>query len=145
MAYQQHFQWFADDFATTDESNKYYSPITLPEGYIWRIDKFLVHAKTNYIAVDTNYQTFLLCDSSGNVIATVANGSSTTGVAIGPEVVTGIMEAADMTSTYQYIDCTSAEKTIYVKTAATGSGRAMLGICGTVLATPQRKALANLS
>lgn len=141
--YQQHFEWVADDFATSDYTNGYKYPVVLPSGYVWRVDAFYVQAQTNYAAVDTNYQTFTLYDSSGNGIASVANGSSTTGVAIGPAVVTGV--DSTMTSTYQYIDCTSAAGTLYVGTASTGAGLAMVGVRGCVLATPVRKALANLS
>ena len=40
---------------------------------------------------------------------------------------------------YQYIDATDAEGVVYVTTAATGNGRAMLGVNGWVKATPLRK------
>ena len=141
--YQRQFEAVADSFATTDASSGYKYPFLLPEGYVWRIDSFHVQAQTNYAAADTNYQTFYLADASGNNIASVANGPATGGLAIGPAVATGIDET--MTSTYQYIDCTSAAAAIYAYTAATGGGLAMLGVKFVVLATPRRKALAAIS
>ena len=141
--YQRQFDVSADSFATTDASSGYKYPILLAEGYIWTIDTFFVQAQTNYAAADTNYQTFTLADSSGNAIASVANGPATGGLAIGPAVVTGTDES--MTAAYQDIDCTDGAGTVYVYTAATGAGLAMLGIKFTVLATPKRKGLADLS
>jgi len=136
MSYQRQFETHADSFATTDESSGYKYPIWLPSGYIWRMDTFAVMAQTNYAAADTNYETFTLYDSSGNAVASVANGSSTGGLAIGPAVVTGV--DTSMTSTYQYIDCSDAAKAMYVAAAATGSGLAMLGLKFIVFATPIR-------
>ena len=134
--YQRQFETSADSFATSDASSGYKYPILLPEGYIWRIDQFLMSAHTTYVAVNTSYQTFTLYDASGNAIASIANGPATGGLAIGPLVATGIDES--MTSTYKYIDCTSAAAAIYVLTAATGNGLAMVGLKFVVLATPLR-------
>ena len=134
--YQRQFETSADSFATSDATNGYLYPILLPEGYIWRIDTFFVLAATNYVAVNTSYQTFTLQDASGNDIASVANGPATGGLAIGPAVATGIDEV--MTSTYQYINCTDNAVAINVVTAATGSGLAMVGLKFIVLATPWR-------
>jgi fermentation-respiration switch protein FrsA (DUF1100 family) len=143
MAIQHRFPFLWDDFATTDDATGYKVAITLPSGAIWRIDSMYIHSKTNYAAADTNYQTFTLYDSSGNAICAIANGSSTTGVAIGPTVVTGA--TSTMTAAYKYVDCRAAAKTVYLGTSATGIGRAMVGINGCVLATPQRSGLANVS
>ncbi len=134
--YSRTFEWVWDDFATTDESSGYKVGIMLPSGYVWKITEFGVNAKTAYAAQDTNYQTFTLSDSSGNAIASVANGSSTTGLAIGPTVVTGV--DTSMAAAYDDIDCSTANKMVYVSTAATGNGRAMLGIKGWIKATPYR-------
>ena len=141
--YQRQFQVSADSFATSDATNGYKYPILLPAGYIWRIDEFFVNASTTYVAVNTSYQTFTLADASGNNIASVANGSATTGVAIGPLVATGV--DSTMTSAYQYINCTDDPAAIYVFTAATGSGLAMEGLKFTVLATPIRNKPASVS
>jgi len=143
MPYQRQFDWSWDDYATTDESSGYKVAVVLPAGFIWRIDNMFVVAKTTYAAVDTNYQTFTLYDSSGNGICSIANGPATGGLAIGPTVTTGT--TSTMTTAYKYIDCSSAGKTVYIGTAATGGGRAMLGIRGSVLATPFRAKLANVS
>lgn len=121
-------RWAWDNFATTDASSSYVVPIVLPEGHLCRITEFGVNAMTNYAAQDTNYQTFSLCDKSGNVIATVANGPSATGLAIGPLVTTGI--DTDMDDDYATIDCTDGPVAVYVKTAATGAGRAMERVSG---------------
>jgi hypothetical protein len=134
--YTQTFHWFWDDFATTDETSGYKIAITLPSGYLWHFTEFGVNAGTNYAAQDTNYQTFYLKDSSGNTIASVANGASSGGLAIGPAVVTGVDTAMD--TSYDDIDCSSANKTVYVTTAATGAGRAMVKIHGWVKAIPYR-------
>jgi hypothetical protein len=134
--YQRQFETIADSYATTDATSGYGYSILLPAGPVWRIDKFYVLAQTTYAAQDTNYQTFTLCDASGNGIASVANGPATGGLAIGPAVVTGV--DSTMTSTYQYIDCSSSAAAIYVKGAATGNGRAMVGLKFIVLATPIR-------
>lgn len=134
--YTQTFHWTWDDYATTDETNGYKIPITLPSGYLWHITEFGVNAGTSYAAQDTNYQTFYLKDSSGNTIASVANGPATGGLAIGPTVVTGVDTAMD--GSYDDIDCSSANKTVYVSTAATGNGRAMVKIMGWIKAVPYR-------
>lgn len=141
--YQRQFDWTWDDFATSDYTNGYKVAVVLPAGFIWRIDNMFVTAKTTYAAVDTNYQTFTLYDSSGNGICSIANGPATGGLAIGPTVTTGT--TSTMTTAYKYIDCSSAAKTVYVGTASTGGGLAMVGIRGSILATPIRKALANVS
>lgn len=143
MAYQRQFNWTWDDFATTDESSGYKVPVILPAGYVWKIENMFIQAKTSYAAQDTNYETFTLYDASGNGICSVANGDATSGLAIGPTVATGT--TSTMTSAYQYIDCRSAAGVVYVGVAATGSGRAMVGVQGCILATPTRAGLANLS
>jgi hypothetical protein len=140
--YQRQFEQTWDSFATTDETNGYRIPFLLPSGYIWRIDKLLVQAQTNYAAQDTNYETFTLYDSSGNGICAVANGPATGGLAIGAHA-TGV--TTTMTSAYQYIDARAADSYVYAKCAATGSGRAMVGIKIVLMATPMRKGLANLA
>ena len=141
--YQRQFETTADSFATADASSGYKYPILLPEGYIWRVDQFLMTAQTTYAAADTNYQTFYLADASANNIASIANGPATGGLAIGPLVATGIDES--MTSTYKYIDCTSAAAAVYVYTAATGSGLEMLGLKFVELATPLRAKPASVA
>jgi urocanate hydratase len=103
---------------------------------LWHITEFGVNASTSYAAQDTNYQTFYLKDASGNTIASVANGPSSGGLAIGPTVVTGVDTAMD--GSYDDIDCSSANKTVYVSTAATGNGRAMVKIMGWIKAVPYR-------
>lgn len=123
-------RWVWDDFATTDASSGYLVPIVLPEGHLCRITEFGVSAMTTYAAQNTDYQTFSLCDNEGNVIATVANGPAATGLAIGPLVTTGIDTAMD--DDYATIDCTDGPVAIYVKTEATGAGRAMVRVCGWV-------------
>lgn len=121
-------QWTWDDFATTDATTGYVIPVILPEGSLVEILELGINAKTNYAAQDTNYQTFSLCDNAGNVIAAVANGPATGGLAIGPAVVTGI--DTSMTAAYATIDCSDGPVAVYVKTAATGAGRAMVGVSG---------------
>ena len=129
MSYTETFHWqFPGTFATTYETSGYLAAVALPEGGVWEITEFGVNAATTYAAQNTNYQTFSLKDSSNNTIASVANGTSTTGLAIGPLVVTGI--DTTMVAAYKNIDCTSAPKTVYVSTAATGNGRAMIGVSG---------------
>ena len=121
-------QWTWDDFATTDATSGYLIPIILPEGSLVEILEFGVNAKTTYAAADTNYQTFTLCNAAGSTIAAVANGPSSGGLAIGPAVVTGVNEAP--TAATKVIDCSSGPVAVYVKTSATGNGRAMVGISG---------------
>lgn len=139
--YQRQFEQAWDSFATTDATSGYRIPYYLPAGYIWRIDKVIMQAQTQYAAQDTNYQTFTLEDSSGNDICQVVNGPETGGLAIGPNA-TGV--TSTMTSAYQDIDCRSAASYVYLTTAATGDGRAMVGVKAIVMATPRRAGLANL-
>ena len=140
---QRAFETHADSFATSDASSGYKYPIVFPKGYVWCIDSFFVLAHTNYAAAATHYQTFTLADASANNIASVANGPSSGGLAIGPAVATGIDET--MTAAYKYIDCTAEAKTCYVFTAATSNGLAMIGLKFVVMATPRRKAGASIS
>ena len=112
-------------FATTDYTNGYRHCFPLEAGYTYRLKTFRVLAATNYIAADTNYETFYLYDSSGNVIASVANGTATTGLTIGP-VTTGVDITMD--STYEVINCASAAGYVYVMNGNTGVGRAMVGV-----------------
>ena len=133
--YQRMFEGIWDSFATADASSGYRIPFYLEKGYNWRIDTLLIQAQTNYVAVDTSYQTFTLYDSSDNAIAEVANGPATGGLAIGASA-TGV--TTTMTAAYKYVDCSQAANYVYLKTAATGSGLAMTGIKVVMLATPLR-------
>ena len=140
--YQRQFEQSWDSFNSTDGTNGYRIPFALPSGYVWRIDGMFVQAQTSYAAQDTKYQTFTLYNSAGSGICAVANGPATGGLAVNADA-TGV--TTTITSAYQYIDCTAANGYVYAKTAATGSGRAMVGVKVVVLATPVRKALAALS
>jgi len=135
MIGQTLISWYgADALAATSDGNdaKEYA-IPMPKGQIWQIDEFGVRAGTNYAAADTSYQTFYLKDTSGNTIASVANGPAATGLAIGP-VATG--KTTTMSATYKKIDARTATTYIYVDSVPTGSGRAMVHVGGWVLATP---------
>jgi len=135
MIGQTIIRWVGTDAlaATTDGGDAEQYTIPLPKGQIWRIDEFGVVAGTNYAAADTSYQTFYLKDSSGNTIASIANGPAASGLAIGP-VATG--KTTTMTAAYKLVDARTATTYVYVDTVATGSGRAMIHVSGWVLATP---------
>ena len=145
MPYQRMFEQAWDSFATTDSDYNTTGlriPFYLPEGFIWRIDRLVIQAETDYAVSNTVYQTFTLYNSSGNALAQVANGPTAGGLAIGPNA-TGV--TSTITSTYQYIDCRTAASYVYVKTASTSTGVEMVGVKVILLATPQRKGLGTLS
>lgn len=139
---QERFEVAWDDFATSNETSGYRIGFVLPEGAVWRIDNFYVLAQTQYVAVDSNYQTFTLYDTDGNGICSVANGPAATGLAINAY---GSGKTSTMTSAYEFVDATDGDAYVYVGTAATSSGLSMVGIKCILIATPVRKGMATLS
>lgn len=96
--------------------------IPLKAGWRYKVSKFYVQAYTTYAAVDTNYNVYVLRNSSGYAIASVANGPATGGLAIGPTVLTGI--CTSFTDAYENIEATS-DTFVYVDAEQVGVGLAV--------------------
>ncbi len=116
----------SEDGATTYMTSGYFKTIVLPIGFLWEVTAFSVSAATDYAAQDTNYMTVTLTDSSGNSIAAVANGSSTTGVDFDVNPATGA--DSTITAAYKRIDCSAAAGYLKVVTTGTGAGRVCVGL-----------------
>lgn len=110
-----------DTLAATTEQT-YRVPIVLDNGYVYEFQEMWILSSTSYAAQDTNYNTFTLYDPSGNVIAVVANGPASTGLAIGYG---GAGTTTTATSAYKYIDASDTAKVPYISAVPTGDGRAM--------------------
>ena len=115
-----------DDASTAYYTSGYFRTIPLPIGYLWEVTGFEVSAATDYAAQDTNYNTVTLTDSSGNSIASAANGPESTGVDFDVNPATGI--DSSMTAGYKRIDCSAAAGYLKVTTAITGAGRTHVGL-----------------
>jgi hypothetical protein len=124
--------------ATTYWASAPYYAIYLPKGAVWRIDQLIITAATKYAAQDTNYNTFLLYDASGNIIGGVRNGPASGGLDINFAVASTDGVQSAFTATYKYIDARANAVAVYVTPAVVGTGVTMYGVEAIVVATPLR-------
>ncbi|MCK9629343.1 MAG: hypothetical protein M0R37_12230 [Bacteroidales bacterium] len=116
----------SEDGATTYMTSGYFKTIALPIGALYEVSAFAVSAATDCAAQDTNYMTVTLTDASGNSIAAVANGTSTTGTDFDVNPATGA--DSTLTAAYKRIDCSAAASYLKIVTTGTGAGRVCPGL-----------------
>ena len=108
------------------------APIVMPpNGHYRKVERFYIEADTTWSAQNTNYATFLLKDSSGNTIASVANGPATGGLDIDT---VGTAVDTTMVAAYQNIDCRTTAGKLYVVASDTGGGVVYTGLRFAVVA-----------
>jgi len=86
----------------------------LPAGYLYYLEDCYIYSETNEAAGTTNVTTWQLNDTDGNLVCSAP--SSTAVPAAG-------LAFTSISSTYRWIDCTTAAENIFVSTVCSGEGQ----------------------